>query len=106
MTLKCQAFIHLAVQFLTTLDQSGNISIASLESEMEKLLECVMVFNPPGETVFQTQGNQLPKNNEGSGLIWSTAYCPSLFVHVTLLMLHNKYLESPSAVVHPCLSHK
>ncbi|XP_064152807.1 ectopic P granules protein 5 homolog [Anguilla rostrata] len=52
MTLKCQAFIHLAVQFLTSLDQNGNISIASLESEMEKLLECVMVFNPP-ETDLQ-----------------------------------------------------
>ncbi|KAG9355088.1 hypothetical protein JZ751_001801 [Albula glossodonta] len=52
MTLKCQAFIHLAVQFLTSLDQNGNISLASLESEMEKLLECVMVFNPP-ETDLQ-----------------------------------------------------
>ncbi|KAI1900325.1 hypothetical protein AGOR_G00048810 [Albula goreensis] len=52
MTLKCQAFIHLAVQFLTSLDQNGNISLVSLESEMEKLLECVMVFNPP-ETDLQ-----------------------------------------------------
>ncbi|XP_061116249.1 ectopic P granules protein 5 homolog isoform X2 [Conger conger] len=52
MTLKCQAFIHLAVQFLTALDQSGSISTASLESEVEKLLECVMVFNPP-ETDLQ-----------------------------------------------------
>ncbi|KAJ8285154.1 hypothetical protein GJAV_G00022880 [Gymnothorax javanicus] len=52
MTQKCQAFVHLAVQFLTSLDQSGNISVASLESEMEKLLECIMVFNPP-ETDLQ-----------------------------------------------------
>ncbi|KAG7481387.1 hypothetical protein MATL_G00066210 [Megalops atlanticus] len=52
MTLKCQAFVHLAVQFLTSLDQNGNISLASLETEMEKLLECIMVFNPP-ETDLQ-----------------------------------------------------
>ncbi|KAJ8405585.1 hypothetical protein AAFF_G00315650 [Aldrovandia affinis] len=52
MMLKCQAFIHLAVQFLTSLDQNGNISLASLETEMEKLLECIMIFNPP-ETDLQ-----------------------------------------------------
>uniref|UniRef100_A0A8C2D5Y0 Ectopic P-granules autophagy protein 5 homolog (C. elegans) n=1 Tax=Cyprinus carpio TaxID=7962 RepID=A0A8C2D5Y0_CYPCA len=49
MTLKCQAFLHLMVQFLTSLDQSGNISLASLETEMEKLLEYIVIFNPPGE---------------------------------------------------------
>lgn len=49
MTLKCQAFLHLMVQFLTSLDQNGNISLASLETEMEKLLECIVVFNPPGK---------------------------------------------------------
>lgn len=49
MTLKCQAFLHLMVQFLTSLDQNGNISLASLETEMEKLLEYIVIFNPPGE---------------------------------------------------------
>ncbi|XP_066509785.1 ectopic P granules protein 5 homolog isoform X2 [Hoplias malabaricus] len=52
MTLKCQAFLRLMVQFLTSLDQNGNISLASLESEMERLLECIVVFNPP-ETDLQ-----------------------------------------------------
>ncbi|KAG5280995.1 hypothetical protein AALO_G00066300 [Alosa alosa] len=52
MTLKCQAFLRLMVQFLTVLDQNGNISLASLEVEMEKLLECIVVFNPP-ETDLQ-----------------------------------------------------
>ncbi len=37
------------VQFLTSLDQNGNISLASLETEMEKLLEYIVIFNPPGE---------------------------------------------------------
>lgn len=49
MTLKCQAFLHLMVQFLTSLDQNGNISLAALETEMEKLLENIVIFNPPGE---------------------------------------------------------
>uniref|UniRef100_A0A673KZ38 Ectopic P granules protein 5 homolog n=1 Tax=Sinocyclocheilus rhinocerous TaxID=307959 RepID=A0A673KZ38_9TELE len=52
MTLKCQAFLHLTVQFLTSLDQNGNISLASLEREMEKLLEYIVIFNPP-ETDLQ-----------------------------------------------------
>uniref|UniRef100_A0A9J8ALV3 Ectopic P-granules autophagy protein 5 homolog (C. elegans) n=1 Tax=Cyprinus carpio carpio TaxID=630221 RepID=A0A9J8ALV3_CYPCA len=52
MTLKCQAFLHLMVQFLTSLDQNGNISLASLETEMEKLLEYIVIFNPP-ETDLQ-----------------------------------------------------
>uniref|UniRef100_A0AAY4BDZ3 Ectopic P-granules autophagy protein 5 homolog n=1 Tax=Denticeps clupeoides TaxID=299321 RepID=A0AAY4BDZ3_9TELE len=53
MTLKCQAFLHLMVQFLTDLDQNGNISLSSLESEMEKMLECVVVFNPPDTDLQQ-----------------------------------------------------
>ncbi|XP_063051175.1 ectopic P granules protein 5 homolog isoform X2 [Engraulis encrasicolus] len=52
MTVKCQAFLRLMVQFLTVLDQNGNISLASLELEMEKLLECIVIFNPP-ETDLQ-----------------------------------------------------
>ncbi|XP_073696062.1 ectopic P granules protein 5 homolog [Garra rufa] len=52
MTLKCQAFLHLMVQFLTSLDQNGNIALASLETEMEKLLEYIVIFNPP-ETDLQ-----------------------------------------------------
>ncbi|XP_072520636.1 ectopic P granules protein 5 homolog isoform X3 [Salminus brasiliensis] len=52
MTLKCQAFLHLMVQFLTSLDQNSNISLASLETEMERLLECIVLFNPP-ETDLQ-----------------------------------------------------
>uniref|UniRef100_A0A672N741 Ectopic P granules protein 5 homolog n=1 Tax=Sinocyclocheilus grahami TaxID=75366 RepID=A0A672N741_SINGR len=47
-----KAFLHLTVQFLTSLDQNGNISLASLETEMEKLLEYIVIFNPP-ETDLQ-----------------------------------------------------
>ncbi|XP_051748623.1 ectopic P granules protein 5 homolog [Ctenopharyngodon idella] len=52
MTLKCQAFLHLMVKFLTSLDQNGHISLSSLETEMEKLLEYIVIFNPP-ETDLQ-----------------------------------------------------
>ncbi|MBN3301121.1 EPG5 protein, partial [Amia calva] len=53
MTLKCQAFTRLAVQFLTTLDQRGDISLAALEKEMERLLEDIVVFNPPDANLQQ-----------------------------------------------------
>ncbi|XP_062874034.1 ectopic P granules protein 5 homolog [Trichomycterus rosablanca] len=47
MTLKCQAFLRLMVQFLTSLDQNGNISLAFLETELERLMDCIVLFNPP-----------------------------------------------------------
>lgn len=68
MTLKCQAFLNLMVQFLTSLDQNGKISLASLETEMEKLLECIVLFNPPGKSLLLSFGF-----NRGSGVI----KCPS-----------------------------
>ncbi|XP_015703685.1 ectopic P granules protein 5 homolog isoform X4 [Coturnix japonica] len=46
-TLKCQAYIRQMVQFLSTLEQSGKITLAVLEQEMSKLLDDVVVFNPP-----------------------------------------------------------
>ncbi|NWS73830.1 EPG5 protein, partial [Crotophaga sulcirostris] len=46
-TLKCQAYIRQVVQFLSTLEQSGNITLAVLEQEMAKLLDDVVIFNPP-----------------------------------------------------------
>uniref|UniRef100_A0A8C8R5P1 Ectopic P-granules autophagy protein 5 homolog n=1 Tax=Pelusios castaneus TaxID=367368 RepID=A0A8C8R5P1_9SAUR len=46
-TLKCQAYIHQVVQFLSTLEQNGKITLLSLEQEMSKLLEDIVVFNPP-----------------------------------------------------------
>ncbi|KFV98538.1 Ectopic P granules protein 5, partial [Eurypyga helias] len=46
-TLKCQAYIHQMVQFLSTLGQSGNITLTALEQEMSKLLDDVLIFNPP-----------------------------------------------------------
>lgn len=36
------------VQFLSTLEQSGKITLAVLEQEMCKLLDDVVIFNPPG----------------------------------------------------------
>ncbi|OXB77175.1 UNVERIFIED_CONTAM: hypothetical protein H355_014746 [Colinus virginianus] len=47
-TLKCQAYIRQVVQFLSTLEQSGKITLAVLEQEMSKLLDDVVIFNPPG----------------------------------------------------------
>ncbi|XP_069736462.1 ectopic P granules protein 5 homolog isoform X2 [Phaenicophaeus curvirostris] len=46
-TLKCQAYIRQVVQFLSTLEQSGKITLAVLEQEMAKLLDDVVIFNPP-----------------------------------------------------------
>ncbi|NWI48984.1 EPG5 protein, partial [Calyptomena viridis] len=46
-TLKCQAYIRQVVQFLSTLEQSGKITFAVLEQEMAKLLDDVVIFNPP-----------------------------------------------------------
>lgn len=47
-TLKCRAYIRQVVQFLSTLEQSGKITLAVLEQEMAKLLDDVVIFNPPG----------------------------------------------------------
>ncbi|XP_054253220.1 ectopic P granules protein 5 homolog [Indicator indicator] len=46
-TLKCQAYIRQVVQFLSTLEQSGKITLAVLEEEMSNLLDDVVIFNPP-----------------------------------------------------------
>ncbi|NXG48026.1 EPG5 protein, partial [Psilopogon haemacephalus] len=46
-TLKCQAYIRQVVQFLSTLEQSGKITLAVLEQEMSNLLDDVVIFNPP-----------------------------------------------------------
>ncbi|XP_062933124.1 ectopic P granules protein 5 homolog isoform X2 [Cynocephalus volans] len=44
---KCRAFTHQMVQFLSTLEQNGKITLAVLEQEMSKLLDDIIVFNPP-----------------------------------------------------------
>uniref|UniRef100_A0A4W2BVL0 Uncharacterized protein n=1 Tax=Bos indicus x Bos taurus TaxID=30522 RepID=A0A4W2BVL0_BOBOX len=44
---KCQAFTHQMVQFLSSLEQNGKITLAVLEQEMSKLLDDIIVFNPP-----------------------------------------------------------
>ncbi|XP_074877348.1 ectopic P granules protein 5 homolog isoform X2 [Buteo buteo] len=46
-TLKCRAYICQVVQFLSTLEQSGKITLAVLEQEMSKLLDDIVIFNPP-----------------------------------------------------------
>ncbi|CAM4569444.1 unnamed protein product [Caretta caretta] len=46
-TLKCQAYIHQVVQFLITLEQNGKITLSVLEQEMSKLLDDIVIFNPP-----------------------------------------------------------
>lgn len=37
------------VQFLSSLEQNGKITLAVLEQEMSKLLDDIIVFNPPGK---------------------------------------------------------
>ncbi|XP_004855138.1 ectopic P granules protein 5 homolog isoform X1 [Heterocephalus glaber] len=44
---KCQAFTHQMVQFLSDLEQNGKITFAVLEQEISKLLDDIIVFNPP-----------------------------------------------------------
>uniref|UniRef100_A0A663NA73 Ectopic P-granules 5 autophagy tethering factor n=1 Tax=Athene cunicularia TaxID=194338 RepID=A0A663NA73_ATHCN len=46
-TLKCGAYIRQVVRFLSTLEQSGKVTLAVLEQEMSKLLDDVVIFNPP-----------------------------------------------------------
>lgn len=42
-------YVSWCVQSLVTLEQSGGISLSSLESQLELLLEGVVTFNPAGE---------------------------------------------------------
>uniref|UniRef100_A0A673TGY1 Ectopic P-granules autophagy protein 5 homolog n=1 Tax=Suricata suricatta TaxID=37032 RepID=A0A673TGY1_SURSU len=44
---KCRAFTHQMVQFLSSLEQNGKITLAVLEMEMSKLLDDIIAFNPP-----------------------------------------------------------
>ncbi|XP_021070001.1 ectopic P granules protein 5 homolog [Mus pahari] len=44
---KCQAFTHQKVQFLSALEQTGKISFPTLEQEISKLLDDIIIFNPP-----------------------------------------------------------
>lgn len=46
---KCRAFTHQMVQFLSSLEQNGKITLAVLEQEMSKLLDDIIVFDPPGK---------------------------------------------------------
>lgn len=42
------------VQSLVTLEQGGSISLSSLETQLETVLEGVVTFNPPGEPSSST----------------------------------------------------
>ncbi|XP_059101873.1 ectopic P granules protein 5 homolog isoform X1 [Peromyscus eremicus] len=44
---KCQAFTRQMVQFLSALEQSGKVTFPVLEQEISKLLDDIIVFNPP-----------------------------------------------------------
>ncbi|XP_042305293.1 ectopic P granules protein 5 homolog isoform X2 [Sceloporus undulatus] len=46
-TLKCRAYIHQVVHFLSILEQNGKITLPALEHEMSKLLDDIVIFNPP-----------------------------------------------------------
>lgn len=47
--MKCQSYIRLMVKFLISLDQNGKVGLISMEQEFEKLLECIVLFSPPGK---------------------------------------------------------
>lgn len=48
-TQKAGVYVCWCVQSLVTLEQGGSISLSSLESQLETLLEGIVTFNPPGE---------------------------------------------------------
>nr|XP_008101897.1 PREDICTED: LOW QUALITY PROTEIN: ectopic P granules protein 5 homolog [Anolis carolinensis] len=53
-TPKCRAYIHQVVHFLSILEQDGKITFSALEQEMSKLLDDIVIFNPP-DTDLQTR---------------------------------------------------
>ncbi|CDQ91173.1 unnamed protein product [Oncorhynchus mykiss] len=46
-TLKASVCVRWCVQCLVSLEQSGSISLANLETQLEALLESIITFNPP-----------------------------------------------------------
>ncbi|KAJ7335174.1 hypothetical protein JRQ81_013115 [Phrynocephalus forsythii] len=46
-TLKCRAYIQQIVRFLSVLEQDGKIALSALEHEMSRLLDDIVLFNPP-----------------------------------------------------------
>ncbi|KYO28856.1 ectopic P granules protein 5 homolog isoform X1 [Alligator mississippiensis] len=46
-TLKCRAYVKQVVQFLSTLEQNGKITLSILEQEMSQVLDDIVIFNPP-----------------------------------------------------------
>ncbi|XP_053153472.1 ectopic P granules protein 5 homolog isoform X2 [Hemicordylus capensis] len=53
-SLKCQAYVRQVIHFLSILEQNGKISLSALEQEMSKLLDDIVIFNPP-DTDMQTR---------------------------------------------------
>ncbi|KAM3867836.1 ectopic P granules protein 5 homolog [Diretmus argenteus] len=52
-TLKAGACVCWSVQLLVTLEQGGSISLSSLETQLETLLESIVTFNPPETNLEQ-----------------------------------------------------
>ncbi|KAL8204232.1 UNVERIFIED_CONTAM: Ectopic P granules protein 5, partial [Gekko kuhli] len=50
-TLKCRAYVRQSVHFLSVLEQNGKIGLPVLEQEMAKLLDDIVLFNPPDANV-------------------------------------------------------
>ncbi|XP_072849080.2 ectopic P granules protein 5 homolog isoform X1 [Pogona vitticeps] len=46
-TLKCRAYIRQMVHFLSILEQNEKIALSALEQEMSRLLDDIVLFNPP-----------------------------------------------------------
>eukprot|EP00079_Xenopus_tropicalis_P014674 XP_004911392.1 PREDICTED: ectopic P granules protein 5 homolog [Xenopus tropicalis] len=46
-TPKCRIYIQQVVQFLGSLEQDAKITLSALEQEMSKLLDDIVIFNPP-----------------------------------------------------------
>ncbi|XP_069482999.1 ectopic P granules protein 5 homolog [Ambystoma mexicanum] len=45
-TPKCRLYIHQVVLFLSSLEQTGKMSLSVLEEEMSKLLDDIVIYNP------------------------------------------------------------
>ncbi|XP_012860183.2 ectopic P granules protein 5 homolog isoform X2 [Echinops telfairi] len=88
---KCRAFTRQMVQFLGSLEQDGKITFPALEQQMSKLLDDIIVFNPPD---MDSQTRHLALS--------------SLFVEV-LTMLNNSTLPTAEFLrgsVRTWVSHK
>lgn len=57
-----------SVRCLVALEQAGSISVSILETQLETLLESIVIFSPPGELIFFHK--RLESHIISQGTIW------------------------------------